>query len=206
MTLKVVGAKRPATTLPSFNKTFSFKQLEELWVQAGGNQTAAPTMAAIALAESKGDPTIENTGYTNKEGLHPAGLWQINEGGKGDLLNPLTNAKNAVEKLKSQGFSAWETFTNGDYKPYLSSTNLQSGISDKEAIQNAGVPGVNEAGEAIEKTIEETLNWEGPVEKIVLTGVLLLAGAVLIVYGIMVAVRPRESALSLPKMPVPVPV
>lgn len=41
----------------------------------------------------------------------------------------------------------------------------------------------------------------------VVKGVLLLAGAVLIVYGIMVAVRPRESALSIPRpgvVPVPV--
>jgi Transglycosylase SLT domain len=50
--------------------------------------------------------------------------------------------------------------------------------------------------------VSEALEGAG---KIVLTGVLLLAGAVLVVYGIMVAVRPRESAMSLPKvMPVPV--
>jgi hypothetical protein len=53
--------------------------------------------------------------------------------------------------------------------------------------------------------------WVGEITsflgKELVTGVLLLAGAALVVYGIMVAVRPRESALSIPKpgfMPIPV--
>jgi hypothetical protein len=35
---------------------------------------------------------------------------------------------------------------------------------------------------------------------------LLIAAALLMIYGVMVAVRPRESAMSLPRLPVPVPV
>jgi Transglycosylase SLT domain len=54
--------------------------------------------------------------------------------------------------------------------------------------------------EAPVNAAEEVLGWvekEGPL-KLATTVVLLLAGAVLVVYGIMVAVRPRESAFDAP--------
>jgi hypothetical protein len=64
--------------------------------------------------------------------------------------------------------------------------------------------------EDAEKAASKATAWVGELTsfagKEVITGVLLLAGAFLIVYGIMVAVRPRESAMSLPRMPIPVPV
>jgi hypothetical protein len=70
--------------------------------------------------------------------------------------------------------------------------------------------GVNVQGAAEEgaKTVAEAaegFSWE-KLANLGVEFVLLLAGAILVVYGIMVAVRPRESALSLPKMPMPVPV
>jgi hypothetical protein len=39
-----------------------------------------------------------------------------------------------------------------------------------------------------------------------ITGTLLLVGAVLVIYGIMVAVRPRENAFGIPRPPLPLPV
>jgi hypothetical protein len=62
-----------------------------------------------------------------------------------------------------------------------------------------------EAAEAIPKAIAAAVSSaEEFLGKTLLEGVLLLAGAMLVVYGIMVAVRPRESAFSLPRIPVPV--
>jgi membrane-bound lytic murein transglycosylase B len=72
----------------------------------------------------------------------------------------------------------------------------------------------SEAANKAETRKTEEAKPEGPawlkevfafIGKEAITGVLLLAGAVLIVYGIMVAVRPRERAFSVPT-PVPVPV
>lgn len=93
-----------------------FPQLENLWIQAGGNPVLAPIMAAIAMAESSGNPT-------NYNGNDPYGgsfgLWQINGantmayGGawnEGELYNPLYNAEAAVGILKSQGLGAWSTW------------------------------------------------------------------------------------------------
>jgi hypothetical protein len=52
---------------------------------------------------------------------------------------------------------------------------------------------------AVKKPAEEALSTtETFVLKVMLNSVLLLAGLFLIVYGVMVAVRPRESAMSIP--------
>jgi hypothetical protein len=88
---------------------YSGTDLERLWVRAGGRPGQARLMAAIALAESGGDP---NAGHS-----HPYhGLWQVGPGGSFD---PLTNAREAVGKLRTQGLGAWETYTNGAYRGFL---------------------------------------------------------------------------------------
>lgn len=99
--------------------TYSYGQLEGLWINAGGDPSKAPLMAAIALAESGGSTTARNpSGAT--------GLWQILVPVHGDLIrkygdptDPNANAKEAVSIYKSQGLSAWTTYTSGAYKRYL---------------------------------------------------------------------------------------
>lgn len=50
--------------------TYTFAQLEGLWIQAGGSKALAPLMAGVAEVESGGNPQAENpSGAT--------GLWQI---------------------------------------------------------------------------------------------------------------------------------
>jgi hypothetical protein len=89
----------------------SYGQLEGLWTQAGGPAGAASLMAAIALAESGGNPSIVNS-------IGASGLWQIHPAEPGDL-NPLTNAQIAVRKFHSQGLAAWQAYTNGAYRRFL---------------------------------------------------------------------------------------
>lgn len=60
-----------ATTGPFY----TLQDLEQLWVNAGGNPQAAPTAAAIAEAESSGGQTSTNV---NTNGTTDYGLWQIN--------------------------------------------------------------------------------------------------------------------------------
>lgn len=76
---------------------YSRRQLETLWVRAGGDPKVAPAMAAVAMAESGGDPSAYNeSGAT--------GLWQILGGVvPGNLRDPLVNAKNAVKKYEDAG-------------------------------------------------------------------------------------------------------
>jgi hypothetical protein len=98
--------------------------LAKLWIQAGGSPGLANTMAAIAMAESGGDPNSvqKNQPYATTGW----GLWQITPGNSvpsigtdQQLLDPLTNAKAAVAKEKSQGLGAWTTYTSGAYKQFL---------------------------------------------------------------------------------------
>lgn len=121
----------------------SYADLEGLWIQAGGSPAVAPVAAAIALAESGGNPNAHNG--NSGTGDDSYGLWQINMiGGMGpsrrsqfgigsntQLFDPLTNAKAAV--MVSGGgtsFGPWTTFTHGTYKQYLNDNvppNLTAG-------------------------------------------------------------------------------
>lgn len=97
---------------------YSFRQLEDLWKSAGGPAAAAPVMAAIALAESSGNPRAE---HHDSDGSVDRGLWQINSShGYGDAsFNPRDNAQEAVAVYHSQGLGAWSTYLSGAYKSHM---------------------------------------------------------------------------------------
>jgi len=100
----------------------SFAQLEALWQQAGGAQILAPVMAAVALAESSGNPQSVNPN-DNGGTQSSFGLWQISDGThtppSPDWATPSVNAQLAVAKEQSQGLSAWGTYDSGAYLKYL---------------------------------------------------------------------------------------
>jgi transglycosylase-like protein with SLT domain len=86
--------------------------LEALWREAGGPAGVAHLMAAIAMAESGGNPNAYNPSGAS-------GLWQIlGLPFPGNPFNPLTNARMAVSKYFSQGLGAWVTYTSGAYRAY----------------------------------------------------------------------------------------
>lgn len=109
--------------------------LAQLWVQAGGPPAAAPTMAAIAMAESGG-----STGAQNPSGA--AGLWQILPSAHPQfnvhqlLTDPAYNARAAVSVYNSQGLGAWSTYTNGAFKQYLSGA-AAAGATDAATATSA---------------------------------------------------------------------
>lgn len=93
--------------------TYDYAQLEGLWIQAGGPKKMASVMAAIAEAESGGRSDAHNPSGAS-------GLWQIlGQPFPGNVFDPLTNARMAVAKWKSQGLGAWVTWTSGAYKQFL---------------------------------------------------------------------------------------
>ncbi len=99
----------------------SYASLEQLWIQAGGPRSLAPLMAAIALAESGGDPGATNP--NDNGGTQTSwGLWQISLGNHNapapNWNDPLENARLAVGKYRSQGLGAWGTYTSGAYKQF----------------------------------------------------------------------------------------
>lgn len=102
--------------------TLSFAQLESVWIQAGGSSAMAPLMAAIALAESSGNPNATNP--TDNGGRQTSwGLWQISNGDHSQPApnwnDPVENARLALGKLQSQGLGAWGTYDSGAYRQFL---------------------------------------------------------------------------------------
>lgn len=112
----------PTAPRPGRTTTQSSFSLTSLWIQAGGSAALAPVMAAIALAESGG--RVSAIGGPNNNGTYDYGLWQINSShssyNKADLTSdPLYNARAAVAIEKSQGLTAWSTYTSGAYEKYV---------------------------------------------------------------------------------------
>lgn len=105
--------------------TYTYAQLEGLWVNAGGSAATAPVAAAVAEAESSGNSAATSA---NPDGGTNVGLWQLDTpAGKGSgftvaqLSDPATNAAVAVSgSSNGADWSAWETFVTGAYKAFLS--------------------------------------------------------------------------------------
>jgi hypothetical protein len=113
-------------------------QLAELWKRAdpGSGDSLTTVMVAIALAESSGKDDADN-------GI-AAGLWQINyqvhtQWTATQLYDPETNASAAVSVYKSQGLSAWTTYTSGAYKQFIATA--------KQGTSNAKGTGPDVAGD-----------------------------------------------------------
>lgn len=117
---------------------YSFAQLEQLWINAGGPKSIAPVMAAIALAESSGIPS--ETNKTDNGGRQTSwGLWQISDGTHNmpvaNILDPNVNAQQAVKKYRTQGLTAWGTYTSGRYRQFL-----QSGVAPDQNLPSGSTP------------------------------------------------------------------
>lgn len=98
---------------------YTYAQLEGLWQQTAqgtryDSQSWAALMAAIAEAESGGNPNAQNPSGAS-------GLWQIlGNPFPGNAFDPATNAKMALAKLENpKGLSNWATYDSGAYKAYL---------------------------------------------------------------------------------------
>lgn len=122
---------------------YSYAQLEQFWINAGGPANEAAVAAAVALAESGGDPTSWNR-CGNSAGTDQ-GLWQINDfynpyfAKSGNAYDPAQNAQAAVYYWKQRGWKDWVTYTTGAYLKYL-----KSGVAPSAAGIPAGftIPGV----------------------------------------------------------------
>jgi len=103
--------------------------LAQLWIEAGGSPKLANIMAAIAMAESGGNPSI--VGGPNTDGTYDRGLWQINDVNHYNhqklVSDPLYNARAAVAIEKSSGLQAWVTYQTGAYKQFLGKPDLIKG-------------------------------------------------------------------------------
>lgn len=128
----------------------TFDELEQLALSVGFPATAARVAAAIAIAESDGNPSSSNVVTAAQAAAynaqHPTGprhapersfgLWQVNtlahqEYDERRLLEPEYNARAALVVSKSgTDFRAWATYNDGSFQQYMPKTT--SGDDDQE--------------------------------------------------------------------------
>ena len=116
-------------------------QIESLWDSQGGNPAAAPTIAAIAEAESGGNPGALNNDPAT--GDYSVGLFQTNyfgsllAGRTAEYGSPAALQSNVDLQVKSAigisgngtNFSPWSTFKSGAYEQYLPAANAAAGLA-----------------------------------------------------------------------------
>lgn len=116
--------------------TYSFSQLEALWVQAGGSQATAGMAAAIAMAESGGNSTAS---HGNTNGSIDRGLWQINSiWGTQSTFDPVANARAAVSI--SKGGTNWRPWCTAWSNGACGGTFLGAGSPVLKYASANGVP------------------------------------------------------------------
>ena len=94
-----------ASVDPGYSGNYTCSGLESLWIEAGGNPSAAFMAAEVATAESGGNPNAVS-------GTDDIGLWQINAPSWGAMatFNPLSNAHSAIA-ISSDGTNWWPWVT-----------------------------------------------------------------------------------------------
>lgn len=132
---------------------FNVKAAYDLIKAAGGDEEEARTLAAIAQAESRGNPNAHND--NPRTGDDSYGLWQINMLGRmgperlkrfglksySDLYDPATNARVALAiKRAAKGYRDWMTYTSGKHIPFLP-TERQLAEQPRIRPVEAGMPG-----------------------------------------------------------------
>jgi hypothetical protein len=147
----------------------SYQALESLWTSAGGSADLAPTMAAIAIAESGGNPNSLND--TPSTGDYSVGLWQINyfgsmlsgrtqQFGSPSALraSPTAQARAAVAIENEQGLKAWSTYSSGAYRQYLNGADYTGSGSAGSGGGGDSGGGVSQAGDITNSACQIGIN------------------------------------------------
>jgi hypothetical protein len=136
--------------VPMESGNLSFDDLVTLATNAGFSGADAQTAAAIALAESSGNPqAVGDTAITSGGSI---GLWQINlqahpEYTAATLTNSTANAAAAYAIYSAAGnsFSPWSTYNSGAYLSYLpSSSNVAVASATQPAADGSDGSGAND--------------------------------------------------------------
>ena len=172
--------------MPDATGKYSRAELEQLASSVGFSADDAKIAAAVALAESGGNPRSHNT--TPPDNSY--GLWQINMYGNlgpsrrkayglpdnETLFDPRRNAMVAKHIKDSSGWNAWTTYTTGKYRQYMDKSftdTVKDGITDVTGIQSVA-SSINALGQNLFKGVASVTGIIVALVLLVL-GVLILA-------------------------------
>jgi hypothetical protein len=132
---------------------FNVQKTYDLAIRNGATPEQARHLAAIAQAESSGNPNIINDVGRDRS----VGLWQINQLTHGDkfgtreqLKDPDTNAKAAIALMNARikrgedPYKDWSTHNNGAYLKYMPTGNVAG-------YNGASTGGDTPSGDALDK-------------------------------------------------------
>lgn len=207
--------------------TLTQSEMTALALSVGFPASVAPTMGAIGMAESGGNTQAV---HTNSNGSVDKGVWQINSVNSdvinkygGNPLNPTANAQMALAIYKRQGLQAWSTYTSGAYLKYTNKGGSDSAANVPASFWNdlkdpqwwgalgnglggSGVPGTglvpDPGNEGILGGLSgivqalQTLTSAATWERIGL----VLAGAVLVVIGIIAMIGSNREVRTVGKV------
>jgi hypothetical protein len=159
----------------------TYDELVDLWLSVAGGTSYdtvawANLMAAIAMAESSGNPDAVNPNDNN--GTQTSwGLFQISLGNHNppspEWNVPAVNAQLAIGKLETQGITCWGTYDSGAYKQYLqnyvppppASTQPSSEDLDMSTQSSNGVVSLSvRPGSVSHVQVTTDLGGPGPLE------------------------------------------
>lgn len=192
--------------------TYSYAQLEQLWLNNGGPKAVAPVAAAIAMAESRGISNAAYPGTTVPDGSgtwnDATGLWQILGAPSGTspsgapwsaaaLTDPNANAQMAVAKYQQAGgFSPWATYTSGAYKGYLNGSTTPDpnvpGASSTSATATSSTTRCLVGGNSFIPCLLDASQARGLIGGLCLVGGMLVLGLGI---GVLVAVSAEKAGV-----------
>lgn len=173
--------------------TWSYAQLEDIWVRNGGSAAMAPLMAAVAMVESSG-----NDQATNASGA--TGLWQMmwplysgfvpGATSRAAYLDPDLNARAAVKLSRNNpstapGSPVYNNWLRWHGSPDAYKRFLQSGVSPLPAGPG---PGAVPAASGPPGDIASNFGFDAGKMRAVLGGLLLIGGALVAATGVIILV------------------
>jgi hypothetical protein len=147
---------------PAAEQVLTFRQMAALALKAGFTRSQAVTVAAIGMAESSGRVTVTSA---NPDGGQNTGWLQIdsnNAPGK-DLTDPWVNVQVAKQMFDKDGFSPWQTWTQGTYRNFQPDAQAAVAAIFREA--SGPTPGGGGLGSVIDGILNGITGIPGDIGK-----------------------------------------
>lgn len=166
----------------------TYDQVQNFWIQAGGNPQASAMAAAVASASSGLDPSITRT---NPDSTTSVGLWLIPKNGQPPgSTDPLANAR-AAKELSSNGtdWSQWCVTWSDNNCGQDGGTYLGQGANALGALAGPNEPynvigsspsGTNQGASAATAGTPPTGSTTSSGHSLILVGVLLVVVLVVV--------------------------
>lgn len=165
-------------TLQELGDTINANPLQQLAANAGFTGDDVAIAAAVAMAESSGNPRIYNpeTAAGTPSGKGSYGLWQIYlnahpQFSGWNLYDPQTNANAAFRVWQQEGWRAWTTYKNGAYRKYLPAPSSPTGTPEPLTIDATTGQVVTDTMPTADATAESVLPPTSGTNVLLLTGI-----------------------------------